>query len=85
MGHGPRLVVEHVFIGAGCFQPRHGIRLVKGDKTVDLAICFECYSTTIYGGEDKKKPYFLVTRSPQPTFDAVLKEAKIKLAPKAKE
>jgi hypothetical protein len=28
--------------GAACFNPRHGLRIVDGEKTVDIVICFEC-------------------------------------------
>ena len=29
---------------AACFNPRHGIRAVKGQKWADWVICFECFS-----------------------------------------
>src|SRR5918993_1481937 len=41
--------------GAACFNPRHGLRLLNGDKTVDIVICFECGTTVIYYGEAKGK------------------------------
>lgn len=25
-----------------CFWPRHAVRLVRGDETIDLVICFQC-------------------------------------------
>ncbi len=27
---------------SGCFEPRHGLRAKKGDRSVDLVICFSC-------------------------------------------
>ncbi|MEJ7732513.1 MAG: hypothetical protein WKG00_25320 [Polyangiaceae bacterium] len=33
---------------AKCFDPRHGISARKGDATVDLVICFECYQMYVY-------------------------------------
>lgn len=33
---------------AKCFSPEHGIRAIQGSKTVDLVICFHCYSVEIY-------------------------------------
>jgi len=63
---------------AGCFNPRHGIRVKSGDKTIDLVICFECYSAAIYTG-DEKTGSFLTTRSPQPELNKVLTAAKVPL------
>src|SRR5262249_56401493 len=37
-------VEENNGIVAACFNPRHGIRLTHDGKTVDLVICFECFS-----------------------------------------
>jgi hypothetical protein len=68
---------------ARCFDPRHGIRATRGDKTVDLVICFECYQVKVFAGEGERKD-FLVTGSPQPTFDKVLTDAKVPLPKKRK-
>ncbi len=38
--------------GAACFNPRHGLRIVDGEKTVDIVICFECGNfVTHYDGK----------------------------------
>ena len=66
-------------MAAACFIPRHGIRMTSGRDTVDLVICFECLSVNVYVN-DKREKGFLTTRDPQPTFDAVLKAAGVKLA-----
>ena len=63
---------------AACFNPRHGIRVKSGDKTVDLVICFECLQVKSFAG-DKDGPSYLTTRSPQPTLDQVLTDAKVPL------
>jgi hypothetical protein len=65
---------------ANCFLPRHGIRAVVDDKPVDLLICFQCLQVKYHIGE--KAGEFLVTRSPEPAFDKVLKDAGVRLAPK---
>lgn len=69
---------------AGCFNPRHGIRAVQGKKTVELVICFECFQVQFYV-DGKQGRGFLVTDSPQPAFDQVLKDAKVPLAPAPKD
>jgi hypothetical protein len=64
---------------AGCFIPRHGIRVTQGKSTIDLVICFQCLSTTVYIDGERSQG-FLLTKSPQPVFDAVLRSANIPLA-----
>jgi hypothetical protein len=63
---------------AACFNPRHGIRIKSGDKTLDLVICFECAQVKDFTG-DKEGHGYLTTRSPQPTLDKVLTDAKVPL------
>lgn len=67
---------------AACFNPRHGIRATRAGKTTDLVICFECRSVAAYEG-DQKRDGFLVTPSPQDTFDDVLARAGIARATSA--
>lgn len=71
---------ENPGVAAGCFQPRHGLRLVKGDQTVDLVICFECLSAQIYA-DDKAVGGFLTMSDPQAAFNAPLKAAGIPIVP----
>jgi hypothetical protein len=69
---------------AGCFIPRHGIRLKTGKDTIDLVICFQCMSVNVHINGKQEKG-FLVTSDPQPAFDAVLKAAGVKLPKQAGE
>ena len=71
-------VAENDGTVAACFNPRHGIRVTQGGKTADIVICFECFQASAYLG-DKATKSFLVTASPQATFDGVLKDAKVPL------
>jgi hypothetical protein len=73
-------ISENEGIVAACFNPRHGLRVTQGDKTVDIVICFECLSMSVYIGEQKSGVW--TTRSPQPVFDKVLRDAQIPLAEK---
>ena len=71
-------VNESPSLGAGCWEPRHGIRARRGDRTVELQICFKCIAVRATGlrvpETDKlvrrKRP---TTRSPNPVFDAELR------------
>ena len=61
-----------------CFNPRHGIRATHDGKTVELVICFECSSFDIYSGSEgsvEKTKHLLVGKSPEATFNKVLKDA----------
>src|SRR5215471_5786878 len=33
-----------------CFNPRHGVHLLKNGKSVDLVICFQCRYTRVFYG-----------------------------------
>src|SRR5262245_2261848 len=46
-----KAVTESLAVGSGamCFRPRHGLRLERKGKSVDLVICFECSSVRVYG------------------------------------
>jgi hypothetical protein len=80
-----RLGAEDNFgLAAGCFIPRHGVRLTGGKKTVDLVICFQCLSVQVFE-EGKATKGFLMTHEPQPAFDALLKAAGVELPKAAKK
>jgi hypothetical protein len=62
----------------GCFNPRHAIRAKKGNKTVQLLICFECEQikiTSNYG----TNWYFLTSHDPATVFNGILKDAGVPL------
>jgi hypothetical protein len=69
---------------AGCFNPRHGIRVTHQGKTAEFVICFECLSMMIYV-DGKSTKGCLTTGSPQPTFDQVLRAAKVPLPARKEE
>jgi hypothetical protein len=76
-------VAENDGMAAACFNPRHGIRVKHAGKVYDVVICFECMSASTYVDNVRRKG-FLVTRTPQPEFDAVLKAANVPLPKAAK-
>ena len=61
---------------------RHGLRAKLDGKTVDLAICFECLHIKVYANDTEREQPILVSGSPEPVFDKILKDAKVKLADK---
>jgi hypothetical protein len=62
---------------AGCFIPRHGIRAKVGGKVIELVICFQCHSMNV--SVDGKRSSVLTAPGPAPTFNKLLKDAKIPL------
>lgn len=74
---------------AGCFMPRHGVRLTRrdagGEHVTDVLICFECATLIAYEDGGPAQASILRFTDPedrdQPVFDAVLKAAGISLAP----
>jgi hypothetical protein len=66
---------------AACFNPRHGIRAVRGEHTADLVLCFECNQIYVYL-DGEKKTTVLTAKTGQPALDAVLTDAGVPLAPK---
>src|SRR5262249_43121519 len=80
-----RLGAEDNFgMAAACFNPRHGLRLKGGDRTVDLVICFECLQVQVFVDGAGEKG-FLTTGEPQKDFDAALKAAGVRLPKPAKK
>jgi hypothetical protein len=66
-------------VSAGCFRPRHAIRVRLDGKTYDFVVCFECVAVMIYGGKAEKYAGFHVSGSPAELFNQTLTAAKIKL------
>lgn len=55
---------------AKCFNPRHGLRIRKGARTIDVSICFECLQSVIYDGSTERR--VIHTQAPEQRFDAAL-------------
>jgi hypothetical protein len=62
-----------------CFDPRHGLRIITEESTIDFVVCFECEGIEVY--VDSK----LIALSPKPSnvqrdWDRILKKAGVKLS-----
>lgn len=73
-----RGVEENKALAANCFLPRHGIRGVGPEGTVDLVICFECSQLYVYMGEAKPE-WLLISASPKAVLDRVLSDSGVPL------
>jgi len=68
-------------LAAGCFRPRHGIRLTHDGRSFDFLICFECLFVQVFEG-DRPERVYRITGSPQRAFDRVLRDAGVPLPTK---
>ncbi len=66
---------------AHCFHPRHGLRIVSSQGTIDVVICFECSAAHIIRGETETT--VAIDRTSGPLFDEMLRRAGVKLSQKA--
>lgn len=70
---------------AGCFSPRHGIRVMWKGKKHDLVICYQCSSADLYVDDASVGSIkFLTTTQFEATpypLDGILRKAGIKRAP----
>jgi hypothetical protein len=60
-----------------CFEPRYGVRVVRGSKTVDLVIGFTCEQMEIY--DDRGTHQITVSASTQRAFNHILAEYDVPL------
>ena len=63
----------------GCFNPRHGIRVRKGDETIEFLICFECAQIQVSSNKGQSW-FFTTSKEPSPTFNRILKQNGVPLS-----
>ena len=68
-------------IVAACFNPRHGLRAQKGTTTVDVIICFECYSLVVNENGERAASIPIMDSAP-PVLTKLLNNAGIEVAKK---
>ncbi|HRQ91071.1 MAG TPA: hypothetical protein PLA50_19935 [Bacteroidia bacterium] len=61
--------------GAKCFDPRHGLRLTRGETHLDLVICYECEHVQLWEG-GAKRPYETIAESSKAALDRFLAATK---------
>ena len=63
---------------AHCFMPRHGIRAIKGDNTVDLVVCFECMQLYVYV-DDQRLDTIGIGNGVEPAVSALFEAAGLEI------
>lgn len=71
--------------GSKCFEPRHGIRVVENGRLVEYVICFKCSNYVEFTDGKKKGHGGSIDSEPQPTFNKLLTDAGIRIAPKTEK
>lgn len=66
---------------AGCFIPRHGLRVVRDGRVTDYVICFQCTNFEWYvGGAEDRVGQQSISAKYGPVFSQPLIDAGIELA-----
>jgi hypothetical protein len=70
---------------AACFNPRHGIRVIKNGESHDLLICYECFSAILFRGSKQTGVIHFATDprlTPRPAYlNGALIRANVKMPP----
>ena len=61
---------------AGCYNPRHGLRISGREEVVDLVICFQCVQIYVYVGEERIAN-LSTSASPRQLFDKIVAEHRL--------
>lgn len=64
-----------------CFDPRHVLRIERGDRVTDYVICFQCQNCEVVVN-DVENDYLPISQHVEPVFDQLLADAGVPLAPK---
>jgi hypothetical protein len=64
---------------ANCFEPRHGIHLIKKGQSIDYVICFSCWRVEKFVGNKDSKT-IPINDSPMLTFNDLLIKSGVPLA-----
>jgi hypothetical protein len=67
--------------GARCFNPRHGIQIVRDGTATDFVICFECSWFDEYR-DNERKARRTISKAAEPILDRFLMDAGIPPAPR---
>ncbi|MBL8803929.1 MAG: hypothetical protein JNN27_18135 [Planctomycetes bacterium] len=79
-----RGVAENDGSAALCFNPRHGVRVVRDGHTLDLVICYECMQIYVYDPHVTNPNGFetwLTTQSVEPDVTRIFEGLGLTLAP----
>ena len=62
---------------SSCFIPHHGLTIERGEKKLDLVICFTCFEGLAFGAYTSNQ--YLVTDTPLAVFNTALKRHSLPL------
>lgn len=62
------------------FQPHHAVRIVRGDRVVDIMICFQCGDLYIHDSDAQNADRRFIAREVPDVFDEVFKAANIQVS-----
>ncbi len=56
---------------AACFDPHHAATLKRGDKQVDVVICYQCSQMYVYGPGSSDEVHLAIDGAREPAMNAV--------------
>ena len=68
-------VADNPGMAAGCFNPRHGVRLTLPNRTVDLVICRHSKQINEHDSTKSERVNHLTTEEPTATVNAMFRRA----------
>lgn len=80
-----RGIAEHSDKVAGCFNPRHGLRVVRAGRTLDLVICYECLQIHVHDERVTNSSGYdglLTSQSVEPDVTRIFESVGLKIAGK---
>jgi hypothetical protein len=75
------IYTSYIGASAACFNPRHGVRLVRNEQWVDYVICFECGNVDGYSSADEKVKVMHPRMALKDVLNKYLTDAGVPLAP----
>lgn len=63
-----------------CFNPRHGIRVQAGDRTLDWVLCFQCSALQVHDQDGELVAARRLGASVEPAFSALYRAVGLELA-----
>jgi hypothetical protein len=76
--------IEEGLSGHWCFRPHHVVRAVRGEKSVELALCFQCTNVGIWQDGEKRSDLIPISLAAEPVLNELLKKAGVPLDSEAK-
>jgi len=81
--HAVRGAAEAGTLGYRCWDPHHGIRVIRGNQVIDFVICFTCECMIMFTDQANDEYQWAdISNAPEAMLDDLLTKAGVYLAPR---